>query len=504
MDAAKTTIILGPPGTGKTYSLLGVVEQALADGVDPGKIGFASFTKKAAEEGRSRASAKFGIPEEDLPHFRTLHSMAFRHLGMRRDQVMGWAHVRELGNMLGMDFKGRGEVEEGDVYGMNAADRMLFLEGLARSAKRSLRDVWSEAFEDSIDWHELERFTSALKSFKKARMLFDFVDMIERFVALGPSAVPQLDLLVIDEAQDLGDLQWDMVELLASKAKNLYFGGDDCQGIYKWSGANVDRFINLPGKQVNLTQSYRVPRSVHALADSITDRIGNKRPRSWKPREEQGAVNWFNGVDEVDLSQGSWLLLARNGYMLAELEDYCMSEGFSFHSVSRDPLKSKTLVAIRAWENLRRGQDEPAERVLEVLRYVHPSLVPSTLLKQLRADDIARMYGIPELKLMGLGTDRIWHEAMTKISPRERDYFLAARRRGEKLLGKPRIRISTIHSIKGGEADNVLLLTDMSYRTHCNMENAYDDECRVWNVAVTRARQTLNIIMPRTNLSFEM
>jgi superfamily I DNA/RNA helicase len=514
MDSEKTTIFLGPPGCAKTTSLIGmspgipgpvgIIEQALLDGVKPNKIGFVSFTRKAAEEGRSRASAKFNLPEEDFPHFRTLHSMAFRHLGMRRDQVLNWTHYRELGKMLGLDFKGRGEVAEDDVYGMAAADRMLFLEGLARNVKRPLKDVWNEALEDSIDLHELERFASALKSFKKARMLWDFTDMMERFVASDPSTMPQLDLLVVDEAQDLSSLQWDAVELLAAKAKKLYFGGDDCQAIYKWSGADVNRFIDLPGKQVNLTQSYRIPSSVHALADSITDRISKKRPRRWSPRKEKGAVNWFNSIDEVDLSQRSWLLLARNGYMLQELEDYCLSEGFSFHSVSRDPLKSKTLTAIRCWENLRRGQDESAESVLDAMRYMHPQLVPVALLKKLKADDAGRMYGMPELKVMGLGTDRIWHEAMTKISPRERDYFLAARRRGEKLLGKPRIQISTIHAVKGGEADHVLLLTDMSYRTHTNMENAYDDECRVWNVAVTRCKETLNIVSPRTNLNFDL
>jgi hypothetical protein len=243
---------------------------------------------------------------------------------------------------------------------------------------------------------------------------------------------------------------------------------------------------------------------VHTLANSITDRISKKRKRSWLPKNEVGAVNWFNGVDEVDLSTGTWTLLARNGYMLTELEDCCLSQGLSFHSVSRDPLKSPTLRAIQTWENLRKGQDEPSERVLEVARLMAPSLVPSSLLKQLKADEAGKMRGLPELRALGLGTNRIWHEAMTKISPGERDYFLAARRRGEKLLGRPRIQISTIHSVKGGEAQHVLLLTDMSYRTHANMELAPDDELRVWNVAVTRAKQTLNVVMPRTNLGFDL
>ena len=141
MDAEKIEIIVGPPGTGKTHSLLNRVEDALANGAKPNRIGYVSFTKKAAEEGKSRASEKFGIPPDDLPHFRTLHSFAFRHLGMKRDQVLGWTHLRELGKALGIEFKGRGEVLDGDTYGMNAADRMLFLEGLARNTGRSLKQV---------------------------------------------------------------------------------------------------------------------------------------------------------------------------------------------------------------------------------------------------------------------------------------------------------------------------------------------------------------------------
>ena len=48
-------IILGPPGTGKTYNLLNLVEKELANGTAPDRIGFFAFTKKAATEARERA-----------------------------------------------------------------------------------------------------------------------------------------------------------------------------------------------------------------------------------------------------------------------------------------------------------------------------------------------------------------------------------------------------------------------------------------------------------------
>lgn len=505
MDPNKTHILLGPPGCGKTTTLIGIAEDALAQGVKPDKIGFVSFTKKAAEEGKSRAAAKFQIEPENLPHFRTLHSMAFKYLGMRRESVFGWSHTRELGKMLGIDFKGRhNEVEDGDVYGMNSADRMLFLEGLARNTKQGLKEVWGNALEDSIDWWELDRFAKALSTFKKSRMLMDFTDMLERFCLSDPRTLPNFDLLIIDEAQDISPLQWDAVELLAAKAKIVYVSGDDLQGIYRWSGAQVETFINLRGSSRTLDQSYRVPSSVQQLAVGLERRVRNKRPRYWKPRAEVGSVNWFGSIEEVDLSKGEWLLLARNGYMLNELEDWCLSQGFSFNSVNRDPLKSPALAAIRTWENLRKGLDESAERVLEALKYLPTHMSSAVLMKKLKADDAGRMYGMPELKNLGLRTEAIWHEALTRISPKERDFFIAARRRGEPLLKKPRITISTIHASKGGQADHVLLITDLSYRCFNNMETNIDDEVRVWYVAATRCRQTLNLITPRTDLFFDL
>ena len=48
----KTKIILGPPGTGKTYNLLKLVEAELARGTPPDRIAFVAFTKKAANEAR--------------------------------------------------------------------------------------------------------------------------------------------------------------------------------------------------------------------------------------------------------------------------------------------------------------------------------------------------------------------------------------------------------------------------------------------------------------------
>ena len=72
------TIILGPPGTGKTTTLLNLVEEFLRAGTDIKKIGYFSFTKKAAWEASTRAEEKFRLYKKYITYLRTLTSLDFR------------------------------------------------------------------------------------------------------------------------------------------------------------------------------------------------------------------------------------------------------------------------------------------------------------------------------------------------------------------------------------------------------------------------------------------
>ena len=92
--------------------------------------------------------------------------------------------------------------------------------------------------------------------------------------------------------------------------------------------------------------------------------------------------------------------------------------------------------------------------------------------------------------------DMIWSEALDKIPESERAYITAMLRRGEKFNGLPRIATSTIHGSKGGEADNVVLITDLSPAADDDMRINPDDIHRVFYVGVTRTRDKLYIVEP--------
>lgn len=85
MDVTK---IFGPPGTGKTTRLLEIMERELAAGIPPERLAYLTFTVAARREAKQRAVERFGFTYEQLTWFRTLHSAAYRVLGINERQML--------------------------------------------------------------------------------------------------------------------------------------------------------------------------------------------------------------------------------------------------------------------------------------------------------------------------------------------------------------------------------------------------------------------------------
>ena len=95
-----------------------------------------------------------------------------------------------------------------------------------------------------------------------------------------------------------------------------------------------------------------------------------------------------------------------------------------------------------------------------------------------------------------------WYEVL-RVSETERIYITSVRRMGESILtGTPRIKISTIHKAKGGEADNVALLLDSSRA--CAESLDQDSEVRTFYVGLTRARKSLHLIESQSHYGFPL
>jgi DNA helicase-2/ATP-dependent DNA helicase PcrA len=493
------TILFGPPGTGKTTTMMELMQKEIERGVSPSEIGFVSFTKKAANEAKERAMKKFNLQEEQFPWCRTLHSTAFRTLGYNTKQTMKKYDYRSIGHMLGVAVSGHSMNEDGQItWGNEIGDRLFSMIDFARNKCVPLRELWEEWPDEDIIWGELERASVTLQEYKENKLLVDYVDMIQQFVL--KKRPPQLRVLFVDEAQDLKNLEWQMVKVMAEGLEKVYIAGDDDQAIYKWAGADVEQFINMPGEKQVLGQSYRVPSLIAEIAQGIINRVAVRHPKQWAPREDKGSVTWHSPDEGIDMAQGTWLVLARNRYLLQKWHEECVRQGYSFASLLGEPIREKSIIAIKLWETLRKGEKLTPEQCISVydmmsvkLGYVHGNKVKFERCSKgdrFNIDDLKRNFGLLR--------DDIWHDALDKISEEEREFMLAARRRGESLNEKPRIKLSTIHGAKGGEADSVVLITDMAPRHVKEMAVDPDSEHRVWYVAVTRAKQNLHIIQPST------
>lgn len=503
-EKMKTNILFGPPGTGKTTKMLSLVEMEVQRGVRPEQIGFVSFTKKAAREAKERAMVKFNLTDDQLPHYRTLHSTAFRCIGMNTKQLMKPSDFKRIGWELGLPVTNPGYNDDQIVFGSELGDRIFFMIQLARSKKVSLRELWEDWPDEDIIWGELERAAKFVIEYKQNHLLKDFTDIIQEFIQ--KKCPPPLSVLFVDEAQDLKNLEWDMVEVLAENVERVYIAGDDDQAIYRWAGADVEHFINLQGDKQVLGQSYRVPSSVAEVAHDIINRVSVRHPKTWLPRAEKGMVNYLTPDDEIDMSDGSWLVLARNKHLLTPYHEQCNRQGYSFESMLGSPIRPTALESIRLWEELRKGNPLLPSQVMKVYDSMsnNKGFARGNKVKLERCPQEAKLTISDLKKDFGLLKEDIWHESLDRISIEEKEYVLAARRRGESLSAKPRIKISTIHGAKGGEADNVLLLTDMAPRTYRESLNNPDDEARVWYVAATRAKHTLNIMQPSSQYFYEL
>ena len=492
--------IFGPPGTGKTTTLLNMVDKALEQGVHPHRIAFLAFTKKAATEAKERAAQRFNLdPKKDLMFFRTLHSLALTMSDIRPEQVMQPENYRELGNVIGISLNESKIQAMDDIHDLvSTSDPILGLINLTRLKKSNLRTEYNRSNLEQ-DWNTIKYVDECLREYKTNLGLYDFTDMLQEFVNQSGKYCPKFDLCFLDEAQDLSALQWDIAHILDDNSDRMYAAGDDDQAIYRWAGADVDHFINLPGGSETLSQSFRVPRQVHTIAEGVVRRITRRFPKRYEPKDEPGNVTRIDTITGLDMSQGTWLILSQAGYQLTPVAADLRSNGYLFNYRGHRSISEKISEAVNGWEQLRQGKEVTGDVIKKIYSFMSVGDRVKRGFKKLPGvedTDLLVMNDLIDKHGLLATDDMIWSEAMNKIPETDRAYVTALLRRKEKFNGIPRITASTIHGAKGGEAENVVLFTDISPAADEEMRRNPDDMHRVFYVGVTRTKQNLYIVEP--------
>jgi DNA helicase-2/ATP-dependent DNA helicase PcrA len=460
----KAHFIYGPPGTGKTTALVSIVARAVERGYRPFDIVLLSHTRAAARE----AGARTGMPAENMS---TLHSLAFRMLGLSRSQVVDFSKLRDFSELVNVPIKG-GDINSDE--GIEIGDEYLGVINLAASLMRPIDEVY-DTMNRPGQPAEFKMFHTAYGKWKESKGFLDFNDMLVRYNSdFRPINAP---VLMVDETQDLSPLQWSIIRQLAQGAKLVYMAGDDDQAIYVWGGADAHgmaTYHTLWGGQIKvLAQSYRVPRAVHAMAQNVVSRIKQRHTKEYAPRDADGGINRYGDIGHIEIDKRQTMILYRNHSVRKGIEEWLMSRHILYRTVSGrpGPLDSKYGKGIAAVNKATAGGELDAadRRAIEA--------VATAAGKKLLANDDSKEIGRAGWRKVVALPDFLY------------DYYS-----GVDFNTAIDVQLGSIHSSKGKEADRVILHTGMTNRTEQGMDADPDSEARVWYVAITRAKEQLDII----------
>ena len=446
-------MLFGAPGCGKTTRLMEILTEELKQN-NPDRIAFVSFTRKGTYEGVERAKAQGNFKDDDLPYFRTLHSIAFRVGGYSKYDMMSGLDFKEFSDAMGMKFTGYYNEE---FYSND--DKYLFMHYMKRNNPKT-----AQLYIDDLDWRKLRDVEHNYARYKDMMHVHDFTDIIERFVE-ADDPLP-VDIAIIDEAQDLTTLQWKMCEIAFRNCKRVYVAGDDDQAIYEWSGADVEYFLNIAAtKREILGKSYRLKRNILNTAKSISSMIKLRVNKDFEPVQEAGEVNFYNTIDEIPLNTDeSWYFITRNNWFLTKYREYLKKQARVFLDKGDPSFDQKQIDAINVFEKARRRKSITETELMKLKLYIK---------------------GEPDLS-------KPWYETFSFDNDTV-SYYRDLIKYKSNLQDKS-IMINTIHGVKGGEADNVVLMLDFTKSVRRNMERNPDSELRCLYVALTRAKKKLHII----------
>jgi superfamily I DNA/RNA helicase len=464
-------VYLAAAGAGKTSALTDEMTELLKI-YRPDEIAFVTFTRKGVANGIERAlQANPQLIADDLIHFRTLHALCFRELGLTHASIITQAKIQEFNKAFGFNITLQEAFEH-----QSEDDKLLFRYDAKRSGSRKL-DIICGAY-DEIHFNKLVK---AYEGFKHRDGLVDFYDCLLRFCERNmPVGVK---VAFIDEAQDLTPLQWEVCRIAFSACEKIRIAGDDYQSLFTYAGASPAMFISLAEKYraVKLEISYRLPKSVYRFAKGITRMIAGKIDKDYKPAKDfEGFVEEIGDrnilvhrilddmPDKDTLARWQqtcrWYLLFRNNCFIEEtaalLEQYVVP----YHTAENFCVPREELVKIRRYHNYRKqgfGDNDGFEKFCKEynIKNIAEDFTESMLIasrKRYVYRDYVEKFGV---------------ENLVEMANRE-----------------PYLLLSTIHKVKGGEADFVAVFLDCTERVANNARSYIDEELRTLYVACTRAR----------------
>ncbi|WP_423751040.1 UvrD-helicase domain-containing protein [Salinirarus marinus] len=571
-DDVTVTRLFGGPGSGKTTALLDRVEELLErDDVSIRDVLVVSYTRAAAAEVRERLAERLDVSPRSLQgSVCTMHAKAYELLDLSRGDVVGEKQKEEFCDDYGIEF----EDEYGGAGRRTARSTTLGNKIIATSQwlQRTRRDVadwydvpfqwdvetvrlppdidpnaqegnkYTPTWPSDDDRVDVPQVIRAWRTYKGEEGVVGFADMLER--VKQRSLLPNVDYLVIDEFQDITTLQYDVYEEWKPHMDGVIIAGDDDQVVYAWQGADPNLLLDADvDEDVVLPNSYRLPSRILHVVNREIRHLDKRQEKDLNPRKEGGEVeavrspSMFDVVRNVqhtvDTGDGSLMILFRARYQMFQFIDEFLPKGIPFSILTDQRMWTDRLTQyVRAVEKIEAGDPIDGLEARRLADMLQESAFGTNerddfydylddLEEEADADDITQLelpvadveeYA-PFMPNPSAASDMV--RKVTSFQREAVDAYFAGDYAG---MDPNRVRVGTIHSAKGREADHVFVATDLTEKVVEQMAASVpdptdvpgvegeftartdpvpvltDNERRVFYVGMSRARERLVLL----------
>ena len=364
---APRILCLAGAGTGKTQVLTRRIARLWETGVKPVNMLALTFTRAAGEEMKERVIGLIGNDGKGL-FCNTFHAFCV-------EIIREYAHLVKLDS----NFSIYDQDESDEVINEVLRDLKLkitakkfndFRAGkaggipavLLKQAKVALNEYWARLTRsNAVDFDRLIELVETL---------------LKEKVAVQQALNARYRYVFVDEFQDTDSKQWGLIN--AMNPNNLFIVGDDNQAIYGFRGGEVDIILSLsksPDWQtVKLEQNYRSTRQIITAANALiqhnnqTDKIliANKEgvPIDFRePLDEEREISDIAERLMLNLRQNkSTAILARTNRQIDRVMEYLKERSIPYERLAstESPLSTKGAKDVFTWLTLITNPDNNA------------------------------------------------------------------------------------------------------------------------------------------------
>ncbi|PSQ08809.1 ATP-dependent DNA helicase Rep [Halobacteriales archaeon QS_5_68_33] len=533
-SSTQVTRLFGGPGSGKTTALLDRVEELLAenDDVTFRDVLVVSYTRAAATEVRERLAERLDeSPRALRGNVCTMHAKAYELLDLSRGDVVGESEKEDFCDEYGIEYEDEYEgSRRRSARSTTIGNKTIATSQWLQRTRRDVADWYDVPFkwddetvrlppdiddraqtgnkytptwssdDDRISVPETIR---AWRQYKGEHDVVGFADMLER--VQQRSLLPNVDYLVIDEFQDITTLQYEVYSEWRPHMDRVMIAGDDDQVVYAWQGADPDLLLEEDVTDDNiLPNSYRLPSRILNVVNREVSHIEKRQEKDLDPRKEGGRVEGVPNPSVIDLvrnvrqtveedKDGTVMVLFRARYQMFQFMDEFIDEGIPFTCLTDQRMWTDRFTQyVRAVEAVHEGEPVTALESRRLADMLADSAFGTGERDELfdELDDLEEEAETDDLEEIMVEPDTVTEYApfmpdpraaadmlrkVTSFQERSVEAYFSGEYEG---MDANRVRVGTIHSAKGREADHVFVATDLTEKVVEQMAATVEQEGR--------------------------